>query len=463
MKVALLISGYLRSFRVNYPSLYSNVISKFSNVDIYIHITENEQKEDRYINTAEEVSYINKTLKPICLIQEPNLFNPTNSVFNSWGKFYKLNTIKKLNESKFGIYDLVIKYRPDTNISKLDLNLDNNAIHLPSKTLVDKDKLSKPNDNSLCDIFAYGNSPLMDRYFDIYNHLTYLTKERGSISETLLYHYLTEHGIPYSLENIEYNVVLSLCNVIAICGDSASGKTTLSEQLKKFFSNSFLLEGDRYHKWDRYSSNWSKITHLNPEANYLGKMSDDIFDLKIGKNVYQVDYDHKTGKFTDQQKIENPDNIIVCGLHSLHAQNHEVYNLKVFMDTDIRLRTEWKIKRDTVKRGKTEQEVINQIDSRKDDYVKYVEPQKDSSDIIVNFYPSDAGLALNLFVNQKHSVVRFLEELDGKGIKCELKFNVKYNAINFTEYQRVKVFDNPDFNSYSYYDYIILLILSLNK
>ena len=430
-------------------------------MDTYIHITENEQKEDRYINVAEEVSYINKTLSPICLIQEPNLFNPTNSVFNSWGKFYRLNTIKKLNESKFGTYDLVIKYRPDTNISKIDFKFDKNSIYLPSKTLIDKDKLLNPSDNSLCDIFAYGSSALMDRYFDIYNHLVYLTKERGNVSETLLYHYLTEHCIPYSLQGIDYNVVLSLCNVIAICGDSASGKTTLSELLKKFFSNSFLLEGDRYHKWDRYSSNWTKITHLNPKANYLGKMNDDIFDLKIGKNVYQVDYDHKTGKFTDQQKIENPDNIIVCGLHSLYSANREVYNLRVFMDTDIRLRTEWKIKRDTAKRGKTEREVLEQIESRKGDYIKYIEPQKDSSDLIVNFYPSESGTSLGLLVSVKYSLFGYFSELTKKGINFTMKADSKFYYINFPEYQKVKVFDNPEFNSYSYYDYLALLILSL--
>ena len=27
-------------------------------------------------------------------------------------------------------------------------------------------------------------------------------------------------------------------------------------------------------------------------------MQKDVFDLKIGKNIYQVDYDHKTGNFT---------------------------------------------------------------------------------------------------------------------------------------------------------------------
>lgn len=464
------MSGYLRSFKVNYHSLKTQILDKYPSVDCYIHITTSETADDKYLNqndNEEARKFIKDRLDPKCLIEEPNFFfshnSAENSVFNTWSKYYRLNIIKKENEKTCGKYDLIIKYRPDTNLDKFESPLDNFGITIPAKTLIDKSKLKSPDDPNICDIFAYGDSASMDRYFDIYNHLTYLIKERGTVPENLLYHYLTENSIPYTPKEIDYNVVLSLCNVIAICGDSASGKTTLSELLKKFFSNSFLLEGDRYHKWDRYSSNWSKITHLNPEANYLGKMSNDLFDLKIGKTAYQVDYNHKTGKFTDQEKIENPDSIIVCGLHSLYSPNHEVYDLKVFMDTDIQLRTEWKIKRDIEKRGKTKEEVLSQIESRQDDYVQFIEPQKASSDLIVNFCPSDTELSLNLFVSQKHNIISFLEGLDKKEIKYESKFNAKFNIISFTEYQRVKVFDNPDFNSYSYHDYVILLILSLNS
>jgi len=30
-------------------------------------------------------------------------------------------------------------------------------------------------------------------------------------------------------------------------------------------------------------------------------MEKDVFDLKIGKDIYQVDYDHSSGKFTDKK------------------------------------------------------------------------------------------------------------------------------------------------------------------
>ena len=50
MRVALLISGYLRSFKVNVPNIKKNIINKFNDVDIYIHLTKNEKTEDKYLN-----------------------------------------------------------------------------------------------------------------------------------------------------------------------------------------------------------------------------------------------------------------------------------------------------------------------------------------------------------------------------------------------------------------------------
>ena len=59
-------------------------------------------------------------------------------------------------------------------------------------------------------------------------------------------------------------------------------------------------------------------------------MNKDVFDLKLGNNIYQVDYDHKTGMFTDKQNIQSSNNIIVCGLHS-HYLNNNIINLKIYI------------------------------------------------------------------------------------------------------------------------------------
>ena len=79
-----------------------------------------------------------------------------------------------------------------------------------------------------------------------------------------------------------------MCNVFAIAGDSGSGKTTLGNYLKNYFSSSFMLECDRYHKWERGDKNWDNYTHLNPEANYISKFSDDVYNLKMNNRLIGV-------------------------------------------------------------------------------------------------------------------------------------------------------------------------------
>ena len=174
MKVALLISGYLRSFNTNLPSLKKQILDKFENVDVYIHITKNGDKEDKYLNINNDIDYINNVLNPICLLCEENLTLSddvkVNNTLNSWFKYYKLNELKKEIEEIKGKYDLVIKYRPDINITSEIFNKDltKDLIYIPSDSKIDKSKLVNKNDKYICDIFAFGNSKIMDYYFYIY-------------------------------------------------------------------------------------------------------------------------------------------------------------------------------------------------------------------------------------------------------------------------------------------------------
>ena len=127
-------------------------------------------------------------------------------------------------------------------------------------------------------------------------------------------------------------------------------------------------------------------------------MEKDVFDLKIGKDIYQVDYDHSSGKFTDKKLIESDKNIIVCGLHASY-NNH--YNIKIFMDTEEELKIKWKIERDIEKRSYSKEKILKQISDRKKDYIKYILPQKNLSDIVVNYKIEKEKLILNLGVKKE--------------------------------------------------------------
>ena len=387
MKIALLISGYLRTIKYNIQNIKQNIIQNHD-CDIYIHITVDSEK-DKYYNHKNNIN-IEKILQPKILIKSNNLNfcddQKKNNIFNQNYKFFILNQQKKNIELHENIkYDLVIKFRPDLYIeNKIEYVLSNNII-IPQSSKIDINKLDKKKNKYICDIFAYGNSSIMDKYFNIFLNLEYLIKKYGKINETLVYHYLNEYNIPYTLKKIEYIVILSTCNTIAICGNSSTGKTVLSNKIKKILKNSFILECDRYHKWERKNILWEKYTHLNPNANFLTKMKNDVFDLKLGRNIYQIDYDHNNGKFTDQKLIKSNENIIVCGLHALY-NNTNLHNLNIFLDVDDNLRIPWKIKRDINKRGYSYTKILEQINKRKDDYINYILPQKEKSNIIINFY-----------------------------------------------------------------------------
>jgi uridine kinase len=88
--------------------------------------------------------------------------------------------------------------------------------------------------------------------------------------------------------------------------------------------------------------------------------------------------------------------------------NKNILNLKIFIDADDSIKIPWKIKRDISKRGYTIEKIIKQIESRKEDYIKYILPQKKEADIII-FYYGDSQFDLNNFdinepVNYKYKI-----------------------------------------------------------
>lgn len=177
--------------------------------------------------------------------------------------------------------------------------------------------------------------------------------------------------------------------IIGIGGDSAVGKTSLLNLMSNIFRDELLtLEGDGEHKWERGNENWNRFTHLDPKANYIHKQAEVIRGLKFNKRVYRSDYDHSTGKFT-KQSIVNPKRfIVIAGLHPFYLPKQRRYiDLKIFLDTSEDLRKHWKVLRDVKKRGYSPDKVIEQIEARYEDGSKFIAPQKDFADLVVEYYP----------------------------------------------------------------------------
>lgn len=481
MRVALLIAGYLRNYTINVEYIKDSLLKKYDKVDIYLHITKDENSQDKYFNLIEEekdIKHVIDILSPVSVIIESNFqyINDklSNNTINHWAKLYKLNALKCINEKTIGkLYDIVIRYRPDVSLNDLDfLDVKDDKLTIPCDSKIDKSKLLNSDDLYLCDAFAYGSSIIMDQYFDIFCNIKQLMLNYGHISETLLYNYLSDKNILYSLKDIKYSFILSKCNTIAICGDSGAGKSVLSNVLKNLFNNSVVLEGDRYHKWERSDESWKNITHLNPTANHITKMQSDVFNLKMGNTIYQVDYDHNTGRFTTTQPISSSDNLIVCGLHSLYNNQDALYDLKIFMDTERKLKTKWKVRRDVSTRGYSIQQVLSSIAKREEDYYTHILPQKKYADVIIRFFSYEDILiedliieepvSLELLVNRKYNIDNILEFFNRVNLEYELEAIGKFYKFIFKEYQPVDLSSGKSIpKTNSYYDYISFIILNL--
>jgi uridine kinase len=178
--------------------------------------------------------------------------------------------------------------------------------------------------------------------------------------------------------------------VIGIGGDSGSGKSTLIKQLKGIFSHQLLeLEGDSDHKWERDNDNWQQYTHLDPKANTLHRQADQVQLLKNRKSIQRSDYNHDTGKFSEEDTIRPKNFIVLAGLHPFYLPKmRKIIDIKIFLNLDERLRTSWKVQRDQLHRGYTELEVLASIEKRQQDSTRYIQPQKRFSDLTIAFSPT---------------------------------------------------------------------------
>ncbi|MFL5728719.1 MAG: hypothetical protein ACJ75J_04455 [Cytophagaceae bacterium] len=179
--------------------------------------------------------------------------------------------------------------------------------------------------------------------------------------------------------------------LIGIGGDSGSGKSTLLEDLRLILGAKMTdLEGDGDHKWERNDENWKQITHLNPKGNFLHKQAEDLMRLKYGKSIQRSDYDHKTGSFMSSRIVNSNEYVSICGLHPFYLPvMRKIIDLKIFVDTEENLRQHWKVIRDIKKRGYTKEQILNQIRQREIDSLKYISPQKNFADLVINYFSED--------------------------------------------------------------------------
>ena len=180
--------------------------------------------------------------------------------------------------------------------------------------------------------------------------------------------------------------------ILGIVGDSAAGKTTLTRGIAQVLGpeNVTLICTDDYHSYDRQQRAEMNITALHPDCNHLDIMQQHLSLLRTGQPILKPVYSHSTGKFEAPQYIKPKKFVIIEGLlgYSTRAAR-EAYDVKVYLAPPEELRAEWKVKRDTQKRGYTAEQVLAELEKREADSENFIRPQRQWSDIVVSFYPAN--------------------------------------------------------------------------
>lgn len=182
--------------------------------------------------------------------------------------------------------------------------------------------------------------------------------------------------------------------ILGIVGDSAAGKTTLTRGIAQILGEDdvTVICTDDYHRYDRKQRAEIGISALHPDCNYLDIMEQHLCLLREGKPILKPIYNHDNGTLDTPEYIKPGKYVIVEGLLGYAERAaRDYYDVKVYLAPPESLRFQWKIKRDTRKRGYTEEQVLEQLKKRESDSEEFIRPQRQWSDIVVTFYPSDSA------------------------------------------------------------------------
>jgi uridine kinase len=171
--------------------------------------------------------------------------------------------------------------------------------------------------------------------------------------------------------------------IVGIAGGSCSGKTLVSEALKKHF-DAAVLNMDDYYKTVDIRSERIDYNFDEPGALDLKLLSEHLQQLNRGNTISKPTYDFSTHSRKGYENFSAGTIIIVDGLLALHDTIRNYIDVKIFVQCSEEKRLQRRIERDIAERGRTRDSVLYQFDKTvKPMHDKHVESTRKYADIII--------------------------------------------------------------------------------
>jgi uridine kinase len=178
--------------------------------------------------------------------------------------------------------------------------------------------------------------------------------------------------------------------VIGIAGGSGSGKTTVAQTILQRVGPDRIsfLQHDAYYKdlsglppAQRIEVNFDHPNSLETEL-----LTNHVLQLKDGRPVEVPIYDFSTHSRTDRTYTVKPRRVILVEgiLIFTEAALRNLFDVKLFVDTDPDLRFIRRLERDISERGRTLEMVVKQyLSTVRPMHLEFVEPSKRYADVVI--------------------------------------------------------------------------------
>uniref|UniRef100_A0A915JWZ7 Uridine kinase n=1 Tax=Romanomermis culicivorax TaxID=13658 RepID=A0A915JWZ7_ROMCU len=205
--------------------------------------------------------------------------------------------------------------------------------------------------------------------------------------------------------------------LIGVSGGTASGKSTVCQEI----TNRVGIDNPKVVAIVTQDSFYRELTDDEKKRAFVGNFNFDhpdainqqlmlqvLTDLKAGKAVSVSMYDFRThSKSRDVVIIEPADVILVEGILIFYNQEiRDLFDMKLFVDTDPDTRLARRVQRDINERGRTLQNILHQyLNLVKPAYEEFCLPTKKYADVIIP-RGAENKVAIDLIVQHILEILR---------------------------------------------------------
>jgi uridine kinase len=177
---------------------------------------------------------------------------------------------------------------------------------------------------------------------------------------------------------------------LAVAGGTGSGKTTIANEIVKRVGAqriAYIQHDSYYFYWGRLPLDPRNLPNFDhPEALETDLLIEHLTALKAGQAVEIPVYDFTTHRRLSHTRRVDPHPVILVEglLIFAEARLRELFDVKIFVDTDNDIRFIRRLRRDIAERGRSMEAVVDQyLSTVRPMHLEFVEPSKRYADVII--------------------------------------------------------------------------------